>query len=203
MAFLTTSDSYDEISESLAKFKEENGTISSANIKELAETNADLAAILDSGTMSAKGLAVALEGIETSKFTILDLSDAVLAAMSAMDDLDGIVQDTINDLNSFDPGYDENDITSFINKVFENATENFEKGAYGNNVMGNYMREIFGDFKWDGTGDYGNVYKQWLESNIAWLDANKENMFSAWDDFIGQSNERILTSGKKTAEILE
>jgi hypothetical protein len=50
-----------------------------------------------------------------------------------MDDLDGIVSGTIEDLNSFDPGYDENDITGFISKAYENATENFNKGAYGNN----------------------------------------------------------------------
>ena len=45
LAFLVTTDGYNEISESLAKFKEENGEISSSNIKELAESSADLQAM--------------------------------------------------------------------------------------------------------------------------------------------------------------
>jgi hypothetical protein len=105
-----------------------------------------------------------------------------------MDDLDGEVASIIKELSDFDPGYDENDITSFIEKVYENATGNIEKGAFGNNQMRNYMEYIFGDFdkefeagNW-GT-DYNTGYKNWLESNVKWLEANKDSMYSAWADF--------------------
>ena len=46
-------------------------------------------------------------------------------------------------------------------------------------------------------------YKAWLQDNVAWLNANKDNMFSAWDDFVGENNKRILECGNRTAEILE
>jgi len=40
-----------------------------------------------------------------------------------MDNLDGVVKKTIDDLNNFDPGYDENDVTDFIKKVFDFSNE--------------------------------------------------------------------------------
>ena len=208
LAFLTLSNDYDSLSESLGEFIEENGSISSENIRELAASSKDLNALLKNGTMTAKGLAIALEGIETGKFTTLDFNDALLAAINSADDLDGVVSQLIDDLNNFDAGFDENDITGFIGTVLDNATENIEKGAWGNNVMGNYMRKIFGDFEYTGPKEgYGEAYKKWINKNVAWLKANKDNMFSAWDDFVGKGNEKTLElitdSGKKTAKVLE
>jgi len=117
----------------------------------------------------------------------MDINDAILAAVNSLDDLDGMVSDLIDDLNSFDPGFDEDDITGFINKVYDFSKEKLEKGAYGNNAMGNYMRYIFGDPK---EGEkYGEGYINWLNRNLAWLEANKENMYSAWTEIAGSSEE--------------
>jgi F0F1-type ATP synthase delta subunit len=88
---LLTSESYDTLSESLGKFIEENGKISSSNIKELAESNKDLNALLEDNKFSASGLAEILTHIEDGTLSVLDLNDALIAAASAMDDLDGIV----------------------------------------------------------------------------------------------------------------
>ena len=204
VSYFLLSDSYNELSDSITGFIEENGSITASNIKELAESSKELNQLLKNGAISAKGLATILNGIESGKITVLNLNDAILAAVNSMDDLDSITKETIEDLNNFDPGYDENDITGFITKVLENATENINKGAWGNNVMANYMQKIFGDFKYDGPQEgYRDAYKAWLQDNVAWLNANKDNMFSAWDNFVGENNKRILESGNKTAEILE
>jgi len=129
-------------------------------------------------------LAIALQALETNDVNVWELSDSIIAALNAMDDLDGAVASIIDELNNFDPGYDENDITSFIGKVYKNASENIEKGAYGNNVMGNYMQKIFGEFKYDGPKEgYGDAYKEWLNTNLTWLENNQDSMYSAWSDF--------------------
>jgi hypothetical protein len=48
-------------------------------------------------------------------------------------------------------------------------------------------------------GDYGQAYKTWLTQQTAWLEANKENMFSAWSDFAATLNNGMLD----VAEIYE
>ena len=206
LTYLTLSEGYDSLSESLGKFIEENGSISSSNILELAESNSDLNTMLENNVMSAKALAVALQGLETNDLEIWELSDSIIAALNAMDDLDGEVASIIDELNDFDPGYDENDIVSFINTVLENATENIEKGATGNNAMGNYMRKIFGDFEYTGPeGGYGAAYEAWLNNNVQWLEANKENMFSAWSNFASGLDQHMLGAAEvyeKDGEII-
>lgn len=195
LGYLMTSEDAESLNKSLEDFIKENGEINSANIRELAASNADLNSLLETGVFSARALAIALNGIETGKFQFYDLTDSIIIALNAMDDLDGIVASTIEDLNNFDPGYDENDIVGFINKVYENATENFNKGAYGNNQMANYMREIFGAFTPEEGQDYSESYKTWLQGNISWLEANKENMYSAWSDVAAAAEQGAQLAG--------
>ena len=200
--YFLLSESFESLEEELQKFIDENGEISSSNIKELAQANGTLNQLLKNGAITAKGLATALNGIQNSTISVTNLNDAIIAALNSMDDLDGIVKDTIDDLNSFDPGFDENDITGFIDKVYKNATENIGKGAWGNNQMRNYMQYIFGSFDEQYTpdmGDYGQAYKTWLTQQTAWLEANKENMFSAWSDFAATLDNGMLD----VAEIYE
>ena len=188
LGYFATSQSFEDISEQLDKFIDENGKISAANIKELAAANSDLNDLLENNITSATGLAIILTKLQNGTINVWDLNDAIIAATAAMDDLDGTVAQTIDDLNGFDPGYDENDVTKFINQVLDNATENIDKGATGNNQMRNYMEYIFGNFDKEfekgllGT-DYNTAYETWLNNNVAWLEANKDNMFSAWSDF--------------------
>lgn len=214
---LTMSDSYEDLEKELAKLVKKNGEITSTNIRELAKESKDLDQMLKNGQLSAKALAAALTALETGQVEMEDFSDAILAALNSMDDLDGIVKETIDDLNSFDPGFDENDITGFITKVYDNAKENLEKGAYGNNAMRNYMEKIFGNFEYTGPEEgYGNAYIAWLAQNMQWLEANKENMYNAWTDVataidagmkgVGrcyeQNGEIIIEAGGRTTEEL-
>lgn len=68
--------------------------------------------------------------------------------------------------------------------------------------MRNYMQYIFGSFDEQYTpdmGDYGQAYKTWLTQQTVWLEANKENMFSAWSDFAATLDNGMLD----VAEIYE
>ena len=201
LSYFATSGSLDDLSDSLSKFITENGKINSANIEELADANADLNGLLENNITSAAGLAAILTELEQGTINVWDLNDAIIAATAMMDDLDGMVAQTIADLNGFDPGYDENDVTSFIQKVLKNANENIEKGAVGNNQMRNYMEYIFGDFdkefqtgKW-GT-DYGTAYQNWLDNNVQWLEANQDNMYSAWQNIAPSLQQQFGEIGK-------
>lgn len=189
LSYLITSESYDSLSDSLSKFIEENGKITSTNVKELAESNEDLNAILENNVTTAKGLAEILTHIEDGTIQVWDLSDAVIAATSAMDDLDGIVESTIDDLNNFDAGFDENDITGFIQKAYKTISDNLEIGAIGNNQSRAYLEKIFGNdiFNFGNlpVDEWGRQYEQRVSQLVGILEANQENMYSAWQGVLG------------------
>lgn len=189
LSYLITSESYDSLSDSLSKFIEENGKITSTNVKELAESNEDLNAILENNVTTAKGLAEILTYIEKGTIQVWDLSDAVIAATAAMDDLDGIVESTIDDLNNFDAGFDENDITGFIQKAYKTISDNLEIGAIGNNQNRAYLEKIFGNdiFNFGNlpVDEWGRQYEQRVSQLVGILEANQENMYSAWQGVLG------------------
>ena len=161
--------------------------------------------------MSAKALAVALEGIESGEIAVWDLNDAIIAALNSMDDLDGIVQSTIDDLNSFDPGFDENDITGFIQKAYKTISENLEKGAVGNNQSRAYLEKLFGenifDFGSVSIDEYGRKYEAKIQELTGILEANQENMYSAWQSALGtyvtQSGETLSIFNKDNEVFIE
>lgn len=203
LSYLITSESYDSLSDSLSKFIEENGEISSTNIKELAESNEDLNAILENNVTTAKGLAEILTHIEDGTIQVWDLNDAVIAATAAMDDLDGIVESTIDDLNSFDAGFDENDITGFIQKAYKTITGNLEIGAIGNNQNRTYLEKIFGNdiFNFGNlpVDEWGRQYEQRVSQLVGILEANQENMYSAWQGVLGT----YITASGEQLQIFE
>ena len=66
------------------------------------------------------------------------------------------------------------------------------------------MTKLFGSFDYkESMGSYSEAYKSWLNTNKEILSKNSENMFSAWDDFVGEQNKRIIESNGKTASIIE
>lgn len=203
LSYLITSESYDSLSDSLSKFIEENGKITSTNVKELAESNEDLNAILENNVTTAKGLAEILTHIEKGTIQVWDLSDAVIAATAAMDDLDGIVESTIDDLNSFDAGFDENDITGFIQKAYKTITGNLEIGAIGNNQNRTYLEKIFGNdiFNFGNlpVDEWGRQYEQRVSQLVGILEANQENMYSAWQGVLGT----YITASGEQLQIFE
>ena len=203
LSYLITSESYDSLSDSLSKFIEENGKITSTNVKELAESNEDLNAILENNVTTAKGLAEILTHIEKGTIQVWDLNDAVIAATAAMDDLDGIVESTIDDLNSFDAGFDENDITGFIQKAYKTITGNLEIGAIGNNQNRTYLEKIFGNdiFNFGNlpVDEWGRQYEQRVSQLVGILEANQENMYSAWQGVLGT----YITASGEQLQIFE
>lgn len=200
------SQSYEDLDESLQKFIDDTGEISSENVLELAESNKELNALLKDGVINAKALGRVFTDLYENNIKFENLNKHILAALNTMDDLDGTIKKTIDDLNGFDAGYDENNIVDFISSVYENAVKNMEQGAIGNNAMRNQMEYIFGAFEWDSTkGSYGEQYEQWLNDGIKWLEDNKENLYSAWVDFLGAAGEANLDGvkiWKENGEIL-
>ena len=193
LQYFLTSQSFEDLSDQIDKFKEENGKITSSNVLELAESNKDLNNLLKNNIISVKGLSSVLSNIDS--INIFNLSNAIISAISATDNLDGAVQQIINDFNNFEPGFDENEITNFISGAYETISKNWEKGAYGNNQIRSYLTKLFGpdifDFGDVSSEEYGKQYQQAVEKYLNILEANKENMYSAWSEVVASGMEGV------------
>lgn len=193
LQYFLTSQSFEDLSDQIDKFKEENDGITSSNVLELAESNKDLNDLLKNNIISVKGLASVLDNIDS--INIFNLSNAIISAISATDNLDGVVQQIINNFNNFEPGFDENEITNFISGAYETISKNWEKGAYGNNQIRSYLTKLFGpdifDFGDISSEEYGKQYQQAVEKYLNILEANKENMYSAWSEVAASGMEGV------------
>ena len=193
LQYFLTSQSFEDLSDQIDKFKEENDGITSSNVLELADSNKDLNNLLKNNIISVKGLASVLSNIDS--INIFNLSNAIISAISATDNLDGAVQQIINDFNNFEPGFDENEITNFISGAYETISKNWEKGAYGNNQIRSYLTKLFGpdifDFGDISSEEYGKQYQQAVEKYLNILEANKENMYSAWSEVAASGMEGV------------
>jgi len=78
-----TSEAYEDISESLEKFIEDNEEISADNINELAESCSDLKTLLDETDVNAQGLARAFTVVGSGKASIDGITSAVLETLGA------------------------------------------------------------------------------------------------------------------------
>ena len=194
--YLLTSESFDQLSDKIEDFIEENNELSADNIRELADSCEDLNILLKNNTISAKGLATILnKGIATS-----ELTDGIIAAVNALDDLEGQTKSIIDEFKNFDPGYDENDINKFITTTYESITENLEKGAYGNNQIKTYLQELFGAdvfnadklFEEYNTTDFKTAYLSKVRELTDFLRQNAGGSFkNAWKEVASKFDEQI------------
>ena len=191
--YVLLSESFNELNEDLDEFTEKNGKISGTNIESLRGQCKNLDLLLKNNAISAQGLANILNAIGSEgTLSIMDINGAMIAAANSMGTLDNTIQKTLDGLSGFDPGYDENDVTGFISDAYDLVSEQMEKGAYGNNQMRQYMDFIFGPESL--AGKSGDEYINQLKTNMAWLKANKENMYSAWHNAIAAAGDGVIAA---------
>lgn len=199
--YLLTSESFNELNEDIEEFREENGKITPKYINELRKSCGDLDTLLDNTAISANGLANILNSIGDGAIGFNDISNSLIAAAEAMNTLDSFTSGVIDDLNNFQPGYDENDVTKFIGTASDFVNEQIEKGAYGNNAMQDYIKKIFGEDAFrdeSGNALQGKAYEAQLQKYATALGRNKENMYSAWSSYIdwfGQNGDILQQAG--------
>lgn len=129
--FIQSTD-YSAVYEEIQKIVDKNGEFTATDVLELADDYESLDNILENTNISATGLAKTLELIGDGSLQFYELTDAVLAAMSSFDSLNGIVAETLKAIEDFDPGINETDVVDFLEKNFKTLSENIEEGYFGN-----------------------------------------------------------------------
>ena len=136
--------SYDDLTSSIDNFIKENGKITSKNIEELAENCDELKFLLDQDTISAQGLASAFTLFENGSIAIDNITDSLLAALSAGESFETLIGNVGQWIEDFSEGTDLTEGTQHIVEVLEKAGEYITDWQFGNKPLMNIYDHIFG-----------------------------------------------------------
>ena len=153
-SFITSSD-YDSLTDSLQKFIETNGEVTSKNIKELAESNGKLKELLDSNTVSAQALARALTLVENGTIGFDALTDAMLKALGAGVSFKELIDEVTTWIEDFNEGTDLKEGTEHIGDLGEKFKEYISNWEFGNEPVENIYDHFFGE----------GAYNEYMEKN--------------------------------------
>ena len=135
------------LSENADDFKNAVGEIDGAGILKAAESSDQLKAMLDSGEVSASGLAIALQGVEDG--SILQVNDAVLQLVSSLNKVADVALEAHNIVQNFDPGIDYGEGEDFMIENAKKVKEYMDNGEWGNEQLQNYIKMAAGQERWN------------------------------------------------------
>ena len=140
-----TSEAYEGINESLDKFIEDNGKITSQNIKDLAENCSDLKTLIDDAGISTKALAIAFTSVGKGKASIEGISTSILNVLTNSSNLSSMLEGMFEDISNFDPGRDFGEGTDFIISKLDDLKKYIDGFEFGNEITKNLYDKIFGE----------------------------------------------------------
>ena len=141
--FYLTSGEFDNLTEQVDKFIEENGKITADNINELAKSSKSLAALLDTGIVKATGMARAIQAFSAGNIAINDLNSRVLEVFDSFENLNDIISKASYFIKNFDAGEDWGESFDFIESAIETIEGFVESREFGNPQLQNYWGAIF------------------------------------------------------------
>lgn len=226
--FLESAD-FSNMNEQIADFVEENGKITSANVDELAASCGNLSQMLAQTGMSADTAARLLNGINSGRLGIEDITDSLIIAISAFGKLDSVVENAFNTIDNFDPGRDTGEVGDWVNNVADTVIEMYDNGEYGNQQLQNYLKLLFGEEQWNeavqsakGNLDVaerefvdrlrvleGNLYGAWHELATSTQYQNNLSQFNEANDTNIQISELsdgtidLITNGATTDQVVQ
>ena len=138
-----------ELAEHADDFKNSLGQIDAAGIMKASEESHTLKTLLDSGEVSASGMAMALQGIEDGKYSIGAVNDSVLKLLSSFNRLEDEVSKAHNLIENFDAGIDYGEASDFAQENAKKAQEYWDNGEFGNQQLQNYIKLAAGQERWN------------------------------------------------------
>ena len=142
---------WQELSKKAEDFQNSVGEIDGSGILKAAEQSGSLKNLLDSGAVSATGVAMALQGIEEGKYSIGEVDGAVLQLLSSLNRLEDASLEAHNFISNFDPGIDTGEGEDFIKNSAKAVQEFMDNNEWGNDQLQNYIKAAAGEELWYNT----------------------------------------------------
>ena len=187
-----------DLQENADSLKNSVGEIDGSGILNAAESSKTLKTLLDSGRVSAGGLAMALQAVDSG--AISSANTAVLELLSSMTKATDVALEAHKIIENFDPGIDFGEGEDFMIENAEKAAEYMENQEWGNQQLQNYIKLAAGVDVWDATllkynGDVEATTKE-LSGIVTQF---KDGLNPAYDKLMSGKG----LNGKKISENLE
>ena len=183
---LVGSEQFKEISNEIDEILASNEELNASDVKDLAKSYSVLNKYLENTEVTASGLAKALTMLQNGELAVHQLTDAVMGALSSMNSLDDLVADTVESLENFDYGVDENTVAEKTKEMAEILRANINKGAYGNSQNFEILDYMFGP-DWDKDLS-GEALENKMKELTKILESNSENFANAWKSLAEQGD---------------
>ena len=188
----------EEISKEFTDLISKNGQITGENILELSKQNETLAKLLDNTEISVSALADAFTKLEKGEINLNNITEGGLRALSAMKQLDGIVESAFDTIDNFKPERDTGEIADYFNDIAETAIEMYENGEYGNAQLVSYLKLFFGEDEWNKALTAANGNLKEVEKNyISKLKEIENNLYGSWKDIATNYQNKIANFNKE------
>ena len=183
---------FQEMAENMDKFVDSSGQLSASSIQEMAKECSSLNNLLDTGAISAGGVAAALNAMGSSgNITILDLNQNLLEFLSTANQLQDVLAEAHNLIENFDWGVDTGESKDFAVDSTKKWKELYEGGEFGNQQLENYAKFVLGQDRWNKELEKsgGNIEKA--------LDSMSDEILKYSDGFDDAWNEMADSTAKK------
>ena len=140
---------FQDMAENMDKFVDSSGQLNAASIMDMAEECGSLNNLLDTGAISAGGVAAALNALGSDGDLVLsDLNSKVLELLSNFGQLDGIIASSHRNIENFDWGIDTGESADFVKESAEKWNELYNNGEVGNPQLEAYAKYVLGEEKY-------------------------------------------------------
>ena len=202
--YLYSQESFSDISEEIDKMVLEEGKIDGSGVLELTEKSSELKDMIDNTGISVETLGQTFTALSKGKITLLDLNSGVMDVLASCNQLDGVVQEASDFIGDLDLGIDTGKLSEDLHSTAEEIIEMYEGGEYGNPQIENFIKQFFGEDRWnqalqDAKGDLQIAASQFMDE-IKLID---DNLYSVWASFDEKSQERLNQYNKEAGTNLQ
>ena len=187
---MSVADDFTKAMENLDNFTEESGRLSAVGIQKMAEESGTLAKMLDTGAISAGGLAAAINATSIDgSIAITDLSDSVLELLQYFGQLDDAIASAHNYIENFNPGIDTGESKDFITDNIEKIKEFANEGEWGNEQFVNYVQSVIGTERWQETlEDVGGNTEKAYNKIKGYINGFSEGYDKMWMNLVNKTD---------------
>lgn len=190
--YLYQQESFSDITEEIDKMVLEEGKIDGAGVIELTSKSSDLKDMIDNTGISVETLGQTFTALSKGDIALTDLNSGVMNALASFDQLNGIIRETSDFVGNLDLGVDTGKLSEDLHSTAEEIVEMYEGGEYGNPQIENFIKQFFGEDRWNEalTKAKGNLQvaaSQFID-DIKLID---DNLYSVWASFDEKDQARL------------
>ena len=176
------------------------GQITADNIRELAEENSDLAAVLDTNSLKASGFAKMMEAVESGTIGLTDVTSDLIKVYDGLYYSADLAGEAIARLESANIKESDTKVGNIYSESYGAVKDLIKRGAYGDTQIDDYMNQMLGGSAWTDAlaNAKGNKQEAIAAINKQYgLSSNKGNLYGSWKKQISNAGGSIADGAIK------